>query len=57
MKRYVVFAGDDYYPGGGWEDFHFASNDLNEVRAYIAQYASKADWHHLVDLEEGIVIT
>jgi hypothetical protein len=21
MKRYLVFAGDDYYPAGGWGDF------------------------------------
>ena len=30
MKRYLAFAGDDYYPTGGWGDFVAASDDLDE---------------------------
>ena len=34
MKRYLVFAYDNYYPSGGWNDFRRAFDSLDEARAY-----------------------
>jgi hypothetical protein len=51
MKRYVIFKGPVYYPGGGWEDFHALYDTkpeaTREVKALKAT-AYKGDdgcWH------------
>jgi hypothetical protein len=35
MKRYLVFLGEDYYPGGGWSDFKGSYEDLESARKKI----------------------
>lgn len=61
MKRFALFAGDDYYPGGGWKDFR-ASFDTeqaamdsfaNTSRDGWVKLAGSFDWWHLVDLTTG----
>lgn len=32
MKRYLVFAFDNYYPSGGWSDMRGAFDDLQDAR-------------------------
>lgn len=34
MARYLVFAYEAYYPGGGWSDFRRAFNDEQEAVDY-----------------------
>jgi hypothetical protein len=51
MKRYLVFAGSNYYPVGGWEDFKCDHDTLEAATA--AAWAAGEDWQHVVDLEEG----
>lgn len=51
MKRYLVFAFDYYYPGGGWNDFVSAHDTVEE-----AQKAGKdknLDCYQIVDIETG----
>ena len=31
MKRYLLFAGDQYYPSGGWNDFKNSFHSLKEA--------------------------
>jgi hypothetical protein len=33
MKRYLVFAYDQYYPAGGWGDFQAAFDSLDEAKS------------------------
>lgn len=50
MGRYALFAGDDYYPAGGWNDFRRACDTLEA--AYPADGES-FDWWHIIDLVTG----
>lgn len=55
MKRYLVFAGDQYYPAGGWEDFMGAFVTLEEAQDYYEKLTG-TDWKQLVDLETQTVL-
>lgn len=66
-KRFLLFAGDTYYPSAYWNDFQGDFDTLDEaIEAYgaspswvSAEYAAahpKAswnDWGFIVDLETG----
>ena len=47
MKQYLLFCGDAYYPGGGWDDFHadFSSQEEAVNRATTI----RQDWWQVVD--------
>ena len=49
MKRYLLFAGDTYYPAGGWRDFlgHFDT----EEEALDHLKTQPHDWWEIVDAE------
>ena len=57
---FILFAGQDYYPGGGWEDFVGMYESLEEARE--AFYKSNDDsvipyeWGHVVDLKNQVVV-
>lgn len=57
MKRYLVFAGNYYYPSGGWNDFHSAYDTLEEARELTKKMKSEAglweDWCHIIDIQTG----
>lgn len=53
MKRFLVFAGDDYYPTGGWDDFVGDCDTLAEATALVEK--RHRDWAHCADLEGGPV--
>jgi hypothetical protein len=51
---YLLFAGDYYYPCGGWDDFRGAYGSLE-----LAQEAARArvyDWWHIVDVSAGKIV-
>ena len=61
MKRYLLFAGTNYYPAGGWKDFRDSYDSLAEAMKCGEEFtieptAPLYDWWHIVDLEEGAVI-
>ena len=45
--QYALFAGDHYYPLGGWDDYVDTFETIAEARAGVAP---TADWAHVVDL-------
>lgn len=55
MKRYLLFHGSDYYPGGGWDDFEGAYDTAEEARAKGNSLMeptpgqSRWRWFHIVD--------
>lgn len=50
--RYLVFAGDDYYPGGGWQDFKGAYLFLDDAKMRAADAGGYAwMWACVVDLD------
>lgn len=54
MKQYLVFVGDCYYPGGGWNDFDYATDSLDDAILHAGQRAE--DWRQVVDLEQLAVV-
>lgn len=60
MKRYLLFAGEDYYPVGGWDDFIGSFDSLGEALARVTEeyahskYKTGFDWAHCIDRESSI---
>lgn len=52
-NRFLVFVGQQYYPGRGWVDF--VGSAFSEHEALMLAASRKGDWWQVVDLElEGI---
>jgi hypothetical protein len=51
VKRYLVLAGDNYYPSG-WEDFKGCTDSLEEAR----KMGGWSDWCEIVDTETEEVV-
>jgi hypothetical protein len=49
LKRFLAFGGDNYYPGGGWDDFIGDYDTIEQAEAA----GKHCDWHHVVDSEIG----
>lgn len=49
-RRFLLFAGADYYPSGGWDDYVSAHATEDEA---VRAAASLSDWWHVVDLTTG----
>jgi hypothetical protein len=56
MITHVLFAGDSYYPSGGWNDviekFESCDEAINAMRASNKEF----DWWHLVDLTTDSIV-
>lgn len=38
MKRFLLFAGESFYPSGGWHDFIADFDSLNEAYEFMQNY-------------------
>ncbi len=56
MKRYAVFAGERYYPSGGWNDFEGAFESLAEAEAEGEKHTDVLGWFHIVDMTDGTIV-
>lgn len=45
---FALFAGDRYYPSGGWNDLICVYDSLDDAKAAFAR--GRYDWGHVVDL-------
>lgn len=52
MLQFAVFAGEYYYPRGGWDDFQGTYATLEDAVSVGRQW----QWHHVVDLSTGSVV-
>lgn len=55
MNLFLVFAGDNYYPAGGWDDFLSAHTDEEEAEAAADAARKHRDWAQVVDLAHELV--
>jgi hypothetical protein len=53
VKRFLVFAGDDYYPSGGWHDLVGDFDSLEEARNVATKSEKRGHWSHIIDLTTG----
>ena len=53
MKRYLLFAGMDYYPSGGWDDYLGDFITISECLSHLKEEKNRCwdplEWHHIVD--------
>ena len=59
-RRFCVFAGNDYYPSGGWHDFRASRDTLEEAMRAAEELSSgegwTLDWWQIFDLQERRVV-
>lgn len=53
MKRFLLFAGDSYYPIGGWRDIKGSADTIEEAQKLNNNYY---DWWHIVDSVSGDIV-
>lgn len=53
VKRYLVFAGEDYYPVGGWGDFQQSFDTQPDALACAQEHEKEGKWTHVIDLGTG----
>jgi len=58
MNRYLLFAGDTYYPAGGWNDLKGDYTNLEEAKwvASMMYTERKCDWWQIVDTHINKII-
>lgn len=54
MKRFMLFAHDDYYPSGGWADFKGDFDTVEEARAWIDSQDYRRDTYDLIDVNTKV---
>jgi hypothetical protein len=50
MNQYLVFAGETYYPCGGFKDFISSHTTLEDAQIARAKAHKPQGWSHIVDL-------
>ena len=53
MKNLLVFAGDDYYPGGGWCDLKGDFESIDKAKSFCQEIAPDNDWIQIVDIHSA----
>ena len=48
MKPYLLFAGEQYYPRGGWHDYHGSFATYSKAVARAKEI--NKHWHHIVSI-------
>ena len=60
VKRYMVFAGESYYPGGGMIDFKGSFSSLDEAVQIMSKEAKKSGphtcWGHIYDNSKNKIV-
>jgi hypothetical protein len=56
MKRYLLFAGDCYYPCGGFCDFVTDFDTIEEATESALANEKDNDWAQVVDGEQGQIV-
>ena len=51
MKRYALFAGYQYYPNGGWDDYQGSFDSVAEALKALTDITQQ--WYQIVDLTTG----
>jgi hypothetical protein len=56
MKRFVVFAYDNYYPSGGWDDLSGVFDNREEAHKAAIDHVRLMDVAQVVDFTIGEVV-
>lgn len=50
MTVFVLFAGDNYYPSGGFRDYYSTFATLDEAKVAYKTIFNKTHWGHIVEV-------
>lgn len=50
MNNFLLFAGDTYYPVGGWHDLKGNFPTIDAGKEFLLQSKERYDWAHIVEL-------
>jgi hypothetical protein len=53
LRPFLLFAGDTYYPSGGWGDYKGSFPSYELAREAARPHDNRGDWWHIVDLTKG----
>lgn len=53
LKRFLLFAGEDCCPGGGWSDFRGSYDTVEETRRAWTARTQHYDWWQVIDSTTG----
>ncbi len=57
IKQFAIFAGEDFYPLGGWSDYIKSFDTLEDAKEYILAGNVMRDWIQIVDLKTGDIFS
>lgn len=52
--KYLIFAGEDYYPLGGMADFYKEVKTIKEAKKFIEQNKDVLQWANIITIENKI---
>jgi hypothetical protein len=58
---FLTFTGEEYYPGGGWDDYKGVRSTIEAARMVAEEAEGSNDWYQIVDtaslklVEQGII--
>lgn len=55
-ERYLLFAGDRYYPAGGWMDYKMDFASVQSAYNSITGFNDEYDWWQVVDSEARVIV-
>ena len=57
MKRFILFAGDDYYPYGGSDDVEGFYDTIEEaIENHIPRFRYDGGWANILDCEKHTTV-
>jgi hypothetical protein len=55
-KRYLLFAGERYYPAGGWRDCKMDFETIESAVSSAKGLEDDYDWWQVADLHTGAIV-
>ena len=62
MKNYLLFAGEDYYPDGGFKDFLGDFDSIDDAKLFLETNPKtnptglSIDWWHIFSLKDARIV-
>lgn len=56
MKQFLVFAGSNFYPNGGWSDYKGDFDSIENALRYLVKSHSEWEWYQIVNSETKEII-